>query len=508
MRAKKNIQPSKTGVSRGIAHFSIVRIMKTFSPAELEEFDKFIRSPFYNNHSTVVTLYKELKKSYPDFSDKSVTKEKLFSAVKQDRRYDDKMFRKYLSRLNQLAEEYLKIMHSRVDPFTSELNILNEYSSRNLAGLYGRKLKVLENLVSSGGQIDGRKFLYGHLLGVVKFNHKSRTDHPEPSYQELADTYFYLHQYFTLFACIVQNQNKVDTYSFNEIEKSETLTSFLSGFNIDEFIKGSQKLLRPTDTLKHLFFELAKLDLMLNENGEQACDAYYKQKKLILENIDNLSSSMQAYYLQRLNVFCVLQNAKGKRDMNRELFENYKLQFERGLFAKEKTGDLNLLNFRSIIKAAVRVREFDWAADFIESQISHCREEIKSNLYHYCQAMICLEQEKYDNALEHISKLKSPSLAIVIDSYVMKSKIFLMQGYYSSAVSVADTFRHYISGSKLLSDYHKLTLKNFLKYYRQLLKLIRKGDKKRLSLLLDELRDALDTREKKWMIRVIEDRCK
>ena len=87
---------------KGISNFTIIKILKKFSVKELTEFDKLLRSPFFNNHSTLTKLFSELKKYYPQFSDNILTKEYLFEIVNPGKKYDDMLFRKYLSRMNKL----------------------------------------------------------------------------------------------------------------------------------------------------------------------------------------------------------------------------------------------------------------------------------------------------------------------------------------------------------------------------------------------------------------------
>ena len=61
--------------NKGITHFTIVKILKRFSPVEINEFEKMLNSPFFNNHTTIIKLFIELIKFYPEFSDKILIKE-------------------------------------------------------------------------------------------------------------------------------------------------------------------------------------------------------------------------------------------------------------------------------------------------------------------------------------------------------------------------------------------------------------------------------------------------
>ncbi|MBK6774209.1 MAG: hypothetical protein IPG78_19125 [Ignavibacteria bacterium] len=74
-----------------------MKILKRFSPVEINEFEKMLNSPFFNNHTTIIKLFIELIKFYPEFSDKILTKEYLFPlSIKGESmmtRYSENIFR-------------------------------------------------------------------------------------------------------------------------------------------------------------------------------------------------------------------------------------------------------------------------------------------------------------------------------------------------------------------------------------------------------------------------------
>ena len=114
-------------------------------------------------------------------------------------------------------------------------------------------------------------------------------------------------------------------------------------------------------------------------------------------------------------------------------------------------------------------------------------------------------KNNYSEALEHISRIKSEAHPITLDIYILKLKIFYKLGHYDSAVSVGDSFRHYISGNKLLSDFHKITLINFLKYFKLIIRLTLKPGKAKLVKLLSEIDSSNYTKEKKWLTGITRD---
>lgn len=239
--------------------------------------------------------------------------------------------------------------------------------------------------------------------------------------------------------------------------------------------------------------------------SEQGYKSYTILSKLIHDNSEHLSKDFFLYYLQRLNIFCLVETLKGNRDMNRELLGNYKMILDNNLFYIDGKSNLTLLNFRLILLTALKCNEFLWAEKFVNDNIINVKEEIRTNVRHYSDALLMFYKKNYQESLSHISKIKSESLPITIDIYILKSKIFYMMGYDDSAIDVADSFRHFITGHKHISDFHKENLMNFLKYFKKILKLKSNKDRLKLKALLDELRTSVNTKDKKWMIETVED---
>lgn len=59
-------------------NLKVVQFLEALSPSEFEEFDKYVRSPFFNNNQESIQLFAELKAYYPDFPAESIRKEKMF----------------------------------------------------------------------------------------------------------------------------------------------------------------------------------------------------------------------------------------------------------------------------------------------------------------------------------------------------------------------------------------------------------------------------------------------
>lgn len=466
------------------------------------EFEKLLISPFFNNHSTIIKLFCELKKYYPEFSDKKITKEYLFNVVNKGRKYDDKLFRKYLSRINKLAEEYLNIIEIRSHNDKVELNILSQLSKRDLKEAYSKKLKKVEKSFEKDNKIDGARFFLKHQFSEMKYNHKSTGNNIVPNNEDLTDSFDNLINYFLFFSSSLLNQIDSNHYSFSSEEDENPLYLLLDKFKIEEYIDDIKKIKTNGSIDRNLFLEIVLNDVKMNSAGP-GLQAFKNLNALVYGNLEKFSDRMLYYLLQRMNVFCILESAKGN-DMNTEIFENYKILLEKDLFniEGEKT-PLTLLDFRQILSSALKNNAFEWAEKFIKDKLHLVKEDLRINTFNYGSAVLSFNKKKYTDALAHISKIKSESLPITTDIYVLKAKIFYLLGHFDSALDVANSFRHYVTGNKLISDFHKETFLNFLKYYKVILRLTVKKDKIKLNMLLDEIKNSYYTKEKKWMIETI-----
>lgn len=484
--------------NKGISHFTFIKILKNFSVKEVNEFEKLLNSPFYNNHSTLVKLYGELKKYYPGFSDINVTKEYLFQIVNAGKKYDDKLFRKYLSRLSKLAEEYLNILQTRLEKEKTDFNVLTQLSGRDLKEVYEKKLNEVEKALEKNDKIDADTYFLKHLLYTIKYNHETSGKHINSKNDYLIGSYDNMVNYFLFFTSSFINQVDSNQYSFNFDVKSYPLNLLLDSDNIEKFVMELIKNKTPENKERVFFMEIILNDMKMNST-ENGLAAFRYLKNLINKFQGRLSDTMLYYLLQRMNVFCIIESAKGNNDMNREIFENYRMLLDKNLFNKDKTATLSLLDLRMILSSALKNNEFDWTEKFINEKLDLLKEELRHNVRQYSNAVLAFYKKKFPEALLHISKIKSESQPISIDIYILKLKIFYMLGHFDSAVSVADSFRHYIKGKNQMSEFHRMIHLNFIKYYKTILRLTLKPNIQKIKELLTEIEMSVNTKEKKWM---------
>ena len=494
----------KTHDQKGISSFTIVKILKTFSSKELIEFEKLLTSPYFNNHSTVIILFRELKNHYPDFVNKDLSKEYLFGIINKGKKYDDKLFQKYLSRLNKLAEDFLNLIQMRTDSCSKEINVLYQLSKRDLNEVYSRRLNEFEKTMENDIKLTEDYFLIKHKLCEIKYYHNSRRNNVNPLEKELLESYNNLINYFVFNSGYYINQLTSDRYSFRMPDQLKSRGTF---FDNEEIERNLIILIEnaPTDNgNSKVFLELILNDMRM-QSGSDPLSAYNRLTEIVNKNSEKLSDELLLFYIKRMIVYCIIENSTGVMDMSREILENYKFLLEKKLFHIEGVPDLRLLDYRTILFTALRLNEMECVENFIYEGKNLIKEESRDNVFNFGYSVLLFHKKNYSGALDHISMIRNESFPITLDVYILKTKIFYEMEFYDSALSMADSLRHFIKGNKLISDIMANNLKNFYKYFRSLLNLRVKHTESKKDKLLIELKEGKLIRDKKWLIDKLEE---
>ena len=87
----------------------IVKILRTFSKAEIKSFGIFVNSPYFNTSEATSELLGAIRRFFPEFSGADFTKQKLFAEVYGKRKYNNELFNKLISNLLKLSLEFIAV---------------------------------------------------------------------------------------------------------------------------------------------------------------------------------------------------------------------------------------------------------------------------------------------------------------------------------------------------------------------------------------------------------------
>lgn len=494
---------SKNSVSE-ISRFNLIRLLKTFSRKEISELGKFVKSPFFNNQSTLIRLYDELIKYYPEFSNADITKEKLFTKIKPGAEFNDSQFRKYFSNLYKLAEEYLNYIENNSVPKRKNINLLYQFDKRNLNELYNRVLSESLEDSKKNNFISNDFFYKMYSVEEIKFIHHIRLNEQDKVLPDMIKSHQYVLLHLMLVTTVFNNILLVNKKLYKGNGENKYFEDFIKLFDFEEVMKNFEN---GGNEIK-LFSELCRVDIKLSQDSADSDNLSF-MKELIFKMAGYFNKNLLYTFLSHLNIYYFINLNTGNTKYEKELFSNYKYMIEKQLYEDEGQKFMNYSEFRSILLIALNLKEYGWAENFI-NEFGRCFNEDKREKYiNYSIALLRFEMKEFEESLYFLSKIKPVEIFMKLDVNVLLALIYYEKNFTDSADSLSEAFKRYINSNNSLSEEVKTGHLNFLKFYRIILKF--RDNKTNISELLNfkkEITENRFLRRRNWFLEKTEELLK
>lgn len=477
------------------------RLIKSFTLKEIGEFEKFVSSPFYNTQSTLVRLFREIKKHYPQFDNLNLTREYLFDKVNKGKTYNDVIFRKYMSNLLKLAEEFLYTVDNKCHKDRMVTCLLDQFERRNQIGSFRKLIEQYENNAEVSEKITNESFYYKHFREELKSSFDIRTNKLHLLKPSLIKSHTYLLMYLLLTSCVYSNMMLVNKSSFKDSEDVNLFKEFFGIFDIIQYLESSEYLTKS----EKLFVKLCKFDVTLMKDPSDV-DLLKSMKATLIELSVNLNDNLLYIFFSHLNIYYLLNVSSGKQVYIRELFENYKFMIEKNLYVSGEREFINFSEYRTTLIYALRLKEFEWAEKFISKFKDHHSPEMRDNIHKYSMAVLMFEKGKLNESLKYLSTLEVNDIIMKLDSDALQLMIFYEKDFIDSALSIADSFKYYIKSNNVLSDRVIKNQSDFIRYVKLLLKHKHSGiDDFAYGKIKEEILSNNALRRRNWLINKLEE---
>ena len=250
---------------------ALTKVLKTFSRQELKEFTLFVQSPFFNTNQSVIMLYEQIKKLYPEFEEKQSDKKLLFENAFGKIDYNDSFMRMTVFRLMELAKEFLIHSNLQRNSLFKNTILLDELNDRELDNLLIKTVSELDKKIEKLKAKDAETYYAMYKMEYYKNDIKSR-DTKMITYKDILDKDLMLEQKY-MNTNFFLNSLKFFLYFLNQknfVVKTEGYPDFMSG--ILEYLKQNPEYLNEPEL--NLYF---KLVLLLITKEEKYFSELYKK---------------------------------------------------------------------------------------------------------------------------------------------------------------------------------------------------------------------------------------
>ena len=429
----------------------LIAVLKTVSDKEGRELRKWLNSPFHNHRQDVIDLFEYLMKNEHLNKGTALKKEKVFTKIFKKEAFDDAKIRQTMHFLLKCIEEYLSYKELTKDKTRKAILLARNYRNRNLDKVFEKEFnkinKLQKNPVYRNADFYHNEFLIQQELNLYESSKKRSHNH----LQEVSDALDknYIGEKLKLY-CLHFSNKRVNKKEFKEGLIHEILNH----------IEAENLLDIPAISIYYYVYK--SLSNTTNDNP------YFNELKTAIHRYGHLfpKGEIRDILLMAIN-YCIVRHNRGQDTFGRESLDLYKYGLKQELLVENN--QISRYSFVNIIRFAGMYREFEWGHHFIEKYQSFLAEKNRENIVHFCRARVFFEEERYDEAMEDLAKVKEDDLLLNLSSKHTLLKIFFKKDEYEVLDSLLDSMTKYLQRKGVTENYRNV-YSSIIKLMKRLIK--------------------------------------
>jgi hypothetical protein len=481
----------------------LIDILRTFNQSQIKRFGKFLNSPFFNTNQTIIKYYDIIGKYHPDFPEDQLDKKKIFESLYPGKAYNDGAMRNLVSDMVSLAHKF--IIHASVteNSLDMELLLLSYFNQNKLDEQFEKKINKTENDFSKSLLNEEELFTSLRLLEREKqlfYSVRNRENiHSETSFREnLYGLYSYL---FALFRSAHNALHHKYTFNDNSLyEYINKISAIININNLISFFKANK--FEYSDILEMYYLSYLSL---INLNDDKS----FQQFRLSIEKNYRNFSEFALYNLMLIfENCCTFRIQEGRIEFIKKYIDFQKWLDRNNITSTPEKYYYNSLRFINTVAYGCYLKDFDWLEQYIKKYLNRLSPEYQKSIYHLTYAYIDFEKGKFDSSANHLRNVNYDHFLIKLYVRELSLLNYYETGNIESAYLMIDSFHHFLSTNKSVSEIHRKKYSKFLGTYKEVLGLkIGHSEKTVSSLRKDIMKNIreLRPRSSKWLLEKIDD---
>jgi len=445
----------------------VISVLGTFSDEDVKLFSKFIRSPYFNDSKKLVCFYEILMKYYPSFDSDYLSDESISKKLNPDLEYNESTIKSLFSNLYNCSLNFLMINNFTGRDYEKGDALRSELFGRKLFAPVRENIVKLETLDEQTVPLSLQYFLNKYHLYIDKSNllYMGCTKRNGYSISEdvnaMADAGMSITHFYVITMMKIFDSMKTLNHTYSFIRKQNIIFEL---FNKIDFIKLFTFLIKTARNRNHQSILKIYRALYLTSLNWNKDEFYFGYKKLLLNNLGLLDADEKRFHISYLIKYCILKknNVNLASKFENELFLIYNRLLTKGYYKTSVTDFLPDELFRNILKLGLKLKKHNWVKNFINKYIKKLLPGRRKNMYNFSLAEYYFSKQRYSEALFYFHK-------IAIDDFIFKldlKNLMLISSYelsdYEGALSLIDTYNHFLSNDSTLSAIQRTRYKYFV----------------------------------------------
>lgn len=480
----------------------IVEILKSFSPAEIKEFRKFLKSSFFGCKEYVLNYFNELIKQYPEFDEKKTNRRVVYEKIYKDKNYNDGLIRKMNSELCGFAEEYIMYGEFRNNEAYRNQSLLSGLKNKKLNDLFElRSSKMHERLAKEkmGSQTFFNKYLIDNEIHSYHLTVKSKhlSEHLESGLISHIIIFIEHLLHFIRYSNSFGHEYKIKSDILNKLLNNSDLEKFKESLIKSLILPEIKGIGAEEDKKLFNYLRLIFLKYLISENKDDE-ESYVKFRDLLFENKDELTDHTVINSFAAISQFITRHNSESETNYLQDAFSMNDIILKDKLFL-EHSEFLQITFCAYYISNCLKLNRIDSVSDFLKNFSVYFHSDYKEDMIKYCKAIIIFSEGKYEKSLEFISKASFDRPALQASVKILKIKSCYELNFADLFYSELSALKRFYTSETFLTDAAKLSIKNFTNIISKIARLKEMKDKNELFLLEKKLEKENFIREKKWL---------
>lgn len=469
----------------------LLSLLKTFSKHDLNNFNKFISSPFHNESQELVQLFvlldNHFRTSEKEQKENPLEKEKVWKEIFGTKSYQDVRLRRLSSDLIKAIYAFLAYKVYQKNTINSQIDLLKSLSKSSLQKHYESTLGQVSQSLEKSPLRNAEYHLSKYSISYNRLSFPKEIKSKKALFENIEQADYHLECFY-----ITQKlENYCGYLSYNSVislgAQLELPPDFL------DYVENSKYIKEPAIKA---YFLVAKMLLAPKEETY-----FFSLKEHVERNTTCFTlNELDVFYIHLKNYCIDTKINKGRTEYFARLFEIFQALLKEKIILKE--GNISPQNYKNIITVGLQVEAYEWVENFIEEHTKNLPKENRENAHSYNLAKVYFYQKKYNEAIEHLQSVEYRNHV-----YALGGKLLLLKTYYEikefiALDSLIDSFRIYIRRNKIISREVKQQYLNMLRFVKKLASTI-PGDQKAIDKIHLQIDNCKALAGKKWILEKV-----
>ncbi len=468
----------------------LISMFRTLNKRELQRFEEYIKSPFFNKNEKVLHLFDIIKEEYPSCNSPRLNKTIVFNRLFPQKKQHDSSLRAVMSLLTKLLEDFFAYLEYEKSANFRERLKLDAFVNRRLDRVFDKFYNSIQKQLRKGKQnVDYFYHVFRLVDIVLRFNIGKGDRKHESGLQQVMNNFdiYYVAAKLKYTCATINRQNVFDKQYDLHL--------------LDEVLQLVKHPILKDIPLIQIYYNICLLWLK-----EDKSEMYYQKiRQLIGEHMNVIDAiEIRSVYVNLTN-YCTQKVKLGHSNYLRELFELYKeMLATKAMWMDDENKHMSPHHYKNFVTVGLRLQEYEWTEQFITQYKKELDPNHQKSVYNFALALLSFELKEYNKAKSHLLEVN-----FLDDYYQISYKVLLIKCYYeleesSVLQSSIEAFRIYLIRQKSISQVNRAAYQSYVNLMKKLLR-IKAGGTKKLTNLQTEVLKEKQIAERQWLLQKIEE---